>query len=61
MKIAARALKRITMSLAFLFSYDVFVSAFGIGIAVNPFSIATTSILGIPGFISMVILKLIIK
>lgn len=61
MKIIAKFIKRITISLAFLFSYNLFVSSFGLSVSVNPYSIGAISVLGIPGLASMVILKLLIK
>ena len=61
MRIIAKIIKKITISLAFIFSYNIFVSAFGINVAVNPYSVGIVSMLGIPGLISMVILKLLIK
>ena len=61
MKIIAKIIKRLTVSLALLFSYNMLVSSFNLGVSINTFSISTVSTLGVPGLVSMVILKLVIK
>ena len=61
LKIIAKVIKRITFALALLFSYNLLVSSFNLGVSINPFSITAISTLGVPGLISMVILKLVIK
>ena len=61
MKIVANIIKRVTLSLALIYSFNIVVTSIGINIAVNQFSVGVVSTLGIPGLISMAILRLIIK
>ena len=61
MRIIVRIVKRITYSIALICSYNLFVSTFGLGVAINPYSIGAVSTMGIPGLISIVVLKLLIK
>lgn len=56
-----KVLKRITFSFAALYSFNILLSSFNLNIAVNPISLGVVSALGVPGMISLVIIKAIIK
>ena len=53
-------LKKIIFAFLLLFSLNLSIKSFGIIIPINIFNIVVTTILGIPGIVCLIILKLFI-
>ena len=61
MKKILKLLKRVTFSFAALYSFNILLASFNLNIAVNAISLGIVSVLGVPGMISLAIIKAIIK
>ncbi len=61
MKYITKILKRIVFSFTVLYSFNILVSSFNLNVAVNPISLGVVSTMGIPGMVSLVIIKYLIK
>lgn len=61
MKKLLKLIRRIALSFALIYSFNILVASLNLNIAVNPFSVGIVSALGVPGMISLVIVKLLIK
>jgi inhibitor of the pro-sigma K processing machinery len=59
-KIIVNILKRIIFAFLLLYSLNISIKSFGIIIPINIFNIMVTTILGVPGIVCLVILKLFI-
>lgn len=59
MKFLFKLLKRLSVSIGLLYTYNIFMSQYNIPIPINIFTISITFILGIPGFIGLIIFYLI--
>lgn len=59
MKYLGKLLKRIIVSFGILYTYNILMSQYEIPIPININTLLITSILGIPGFIGLVIFYLI--
>ena len=59
-KIIVNILKRIIFAFLLLYSLNISIKSFGIMIPINIFNIMVTTILGVPGIVCLVILKLFI-
>ena len=59
-KIIVNILKRIIFAFLLLYSLNISIKSFGIMIPINIFNIIVTTILGVPGIVCLVILKLFI-
>jgi inhibitor of the pro-sigma K processing machinery len=59
-KIIVNILKRIIFAFLLLYSLNISIKSFGIIIPINIFNIIVTTILGVPGIVCLVILKLFI-
>jgi pro-sigmaK processing inhibitor BofA len=59
-KIIVNILKRIIFAFLLLYSLNLSIKSFGIMIPINIFNIMVTTILGVPGIVCLVILKLFI-
>ncbi|MBE6159183.1 MAG: transcriptional regulator [Firmicutes bacterium] len=59
-KIIVNILKRIIFAFLLLYSLNLSIKSFGIIIPINIFNIMVTTILGVPGIVCLVILKLFI-
>ena len=59
-KIIINVLKRVIFAFLLLYSLNISIKSFGIIIPINIFNIMVTTILGIPGIVCLVILKLFI-
>ena len=54
MKYLYRLFKKIILSFSLLYVYNIFMNQFNIPIPINIFTIGIITILGIPGFISLI-------
>ena len=61
MKLVTKVTKRIIFAFTVMYSFNILLTAFNLNIAVNPYSLAVVSTTGIPGMISLIIVKYIIK
>ena len=59
-KIIVNILKKIIFAFLLLYSLNISIKSFGIIIPINIFNIMVTTILGVPGIVCLVILKLFI-
>ena len=60
MKLLFKIIKRIVLSFALLYSFNLLVSSYNLNVAVNIYSLLMVSILGIPGMIALLSLKLLL-
>lgn len=60
MKLLFKITKRIVLSFALLYSFNLLVSSYNLNVAVNIYSLLMVSILGIPGMIALLSLKLLL-
>lgn len=60
MKLIFKITKRIVLSFALLYSFNLLVSSYNLNVAVNIYSLLMVSILGIPGMIALLSLKLLL-
>ncbi len=59
MKFLFKTIRKLSISIGLLYSYNIFMSQYNIPIPINIFTISITFILGIPGFIGLIIFYLI--
>ena len=59
MKYLYKLLKKVLISFGLLYSYNLLMGQYNVPIPINIITIAITTILGIPGFIGLVIFYLI--
>ena len=60
MKLLLKVIKRVVLSFALLYSFNLLVSSYNLNVAVNIYSLIMVSILGIPGMIALLSLKLLL-
>ena len=60
MKLLLKVIKRVVLSFALLYSFNILVSSYNLNVAVNIYSLIMVSILGIPGMIALLSLKLLL-
>ena len=61
MQIVTRIFKRLIYVFTIMYSFNVLVSSFGMNVPVNLYSLGFVYSTGIPGIISLVIVKFLIK
>lgn len=59
MNLIIKAVKRLSFSLGILYAYNLLMGSFNIPIPINIINIITTTILGIPGFIGLIVFYMI--
>ena len=59
MKYLYKLFKRIVLSFGTLYAYNILMQSFNLPIPINIFTIFITTILGVPGFIGLIIFYLI--
>ncbi|MBQ1495779.1 MAG: pro-sigmaK processing inhibitor BofA family protein [Bacilli bacterium] len=59
MKLLFKIIKKVSVSIGLLYSYNIFMSQYNIPIPINIYTIAITYVLGIPGFIGLILFYLI--
>lgn len=59
MDILIKIVKRVSLSLGLLYGYNLLMSSFNIPLPINIVTIITTTILGIPGFIGLIVFYMI--
>lgn len=59
MKYLFKLFKKVLISFGILYTYNILMGHFNIPIPINIYTITITTILGIPGFISLIIFYLI--
>lgn len=60
MKLFIKIIKRICVGMITIYSFNVLFSLINIIIPINPYTIAVSSLLGIPGNFAIVLLKLLV-
>ena len=59
MDILIKIVKRVSLSLGLLYGYNLLMGSFNIPLPINIINIITTTILGIPGFIGLIVFYMI--
>ncbi|MBR3116565.1 MAG: pro-sigmaK processing inhibitor BofA family protein [Bacilli bacterium] len=59
MKLLYKIFRRAVVSLGILYAYNIFMNQYNLPVPINIITIIITSILGIPGFIGLIIFYLI--
>jgi pro-sigmaK processing inhibitor BofA len=59
MKYLTKLFKRLVVSFGILYAYNILMSHFNLPIPINLWTIGITTILGIPGFIGLIVFYLI--
>ena len=60
-KLLKIVIKKLVLAITLIYSFNILVSSFNLNVAVNPYSIGVVYFTGIPGMISLVIIKFLIK
>ncbi len=55
-----KSVKKVVMAIALLYSFNLLLSSLNILVPINYVSVGTVSILGIPGLLSLLVIRLII-
>ena len=61
MKLLKRIIKRIVLSFAIIYSFNLLISSFNLNVAVNQYSVGLVYFTGIPGVISLIVINYLIK
>ena len=58
MKYISRIVKRVIVSFGLLYAYNIMMQSFNLPIPINIYTISITAILGIPGFVGLILFYL---